>query len=29
LREAIFTHPAAAKGLIAMFASPLIDPERN
>jgi pyruvate/2-oxoglutarate dehydrogenase complex dihydrolipoamide dehydrogenase (E3) component len=29
LRDAIFTHPTAAEGLIGMFASPLVDPERT
>jgi pyruvate/2-oxoglutarate dehydrogenase complex dihydrolipoamide dehydrogenase (E3) component len=29
LRDAIFTHPTAAEGLIGMFASPLVDPERK
>ena len=27
LRDAIFTHPTAAEGLIGIFASPLVDPE--
>jgi pyruvate/2-oxoglutarate dehydrogenase complex dihydrolipoamide dehydrogenase (E3) component len=29
LRDAIFTHPTAAEGLIGMFSSPLVDPERK
>jgi pyruvate/2-oxoglutarate dehydrogenase complex dihydrolipoamide dehydrogenase (E3) component len=29
LRDAIFTHPTAAEGLIGMFSGPLVDPERN
>ena len=29
LRDAIFTHPTAAEGLIGMFASPLVDPEQK
>jgi pyruvate/2-oxoglutarate dehydrogenase complex dihydrolipoamide dehydrogenase (E3) component len=29
LRDAIFTHPTAAEGLIGMFSGPLVDPGRN
>jgi pyruvate/2-oxoglutarate dehydrogenase complex dihydrolipoamide dehydrogenase (E3) component len=29
LRDAIFTHPTAAEGLIGMFSSPPVDPERK
>jgi pyruvate/2-oxoglutarate dehydrogenase complex dihydrolipoamide dehydrogenase (E3) component len=29
LRDAIFTHPTAAEGLIGLFASPLVEPERQ
>jgi pyruvate/2-oxoglutarate dehydrogenase complex dihydrolipoamide dehydrogenase (E3) component len=29
LRDAIFTHPTAAEGLVGMFSSPLVKPERN
>jgi pyruvate/2-oxoglutarate dehydrogenase complex dihydrolipoamide dehydrogenase (E3) component len=29
LRDAIFTHPTTAEGLIGMFSGPLVDPERN
>jgi pyruvate/2-oxoglutarate dehydrogenase complex dihydrolipoamide dehydrogenase (E3) component len=29
LRDAIFTHPTAAEGLIGLFSRPLVDPKRN
>jgi pyruvate/2-oxoglutarate dehydrogenase complex dihydrolipoamide dehydrogenase (E3) component len=29
LRDAIFAHPTAAEGLVAMFGSPLLEPERT
>ena len=29
LRDAIFTHPTTAEGLIGLFSQPLIDPEQD